>query len=359
MKKRIWLSLFAGVSFFINIQAQTDSLGVSVSSAPQADAVHPGVDTLPQKADSSIEVAKDEQIYHLRKGITLIYPKPRNFGFIRDLPGDGWQYVKNSFSKESIKPWIMIAGATGILLALDQPIADELHRFSDRIHYQRENSYKTVWEIKIGGSKTSLLRVPNNLNSAFYQMGQGYISLLVGAGLFTYGKIADDYRSRSTASQLLESFFLMGASTQLVKRISGRQSPFMASNPGGNWHPFPSIKAYQKNTPNYDAFPSGHLATLMSSVTILAQNYPESRFIKPIGYSMVALLGLSMINNDVHWASDYPLALGMGYLSAKTVANRSRKLLKAVGMNKNDRSSLSFTFVRLNNQFIPGFIYSF
>ncbi|MCF3111751.1 phosphatase PAP2 family protein [Niabella sp. CC-SYL272] len=344
---------------FITVHAQTDSLETPAGAPLRTDSVTPvTTDTLPAQVNSGIQV-KDEQVYHLRNGLTLVYPRPKPFGFITDLPRDGWQYVKNSFAKESIKPWIMIAGATGVLLALDQPIADELHRFSDRIHYHRDNSYKTVWEVKIGSSKTSLLRIPNNLNSAFYQLGQGYVSLLVGAGLFTYGKIANDYRSRSTASQLLESFFLMGASTQLVKRISGRQSPFMASNPGGNWHPFPSFGEYQKNTPNYDAFPSGHLATLMSSVTILAQNYPESRFIKPIGYSLVALLGLSMINNDVHWASDYPLALGMGYLSAKTVANRSRKLLKSIGMNKNDRASLSFSLVRLHNQLIPGFIYSF
>lgn len=357
MNRQLGLLLLSLVSF-TGAYAQTDSLEAPVPTLLQADTVPPAsADSLLQNAGNN--AWPDEQVYHLRKGITLVYPKPKSFGFITDLPRDGWNYVKSSFSRESIKPWVMIAGATGILLALDQPIADELHRFSDRIHYQRNNSYKTVWEVKVGTTKTSMLRIPNNLNSAFYQMGQGYISLLVGAGLFTYGKIANDYRSRSTASQLLESFFLMGASTQLVKRITGRQSPFMASNPGGNWHPFPSIKEYQKNTPNYDAFPSGHLATLMSSVTILAQNYPESRFIKPIGYSMVALLGLSMIDNDVHWASDYPLALGMGYLSAKTVANRSRKLLKSIGMNKNDRSSLSLTFVRINNQVIPGFIYSF
>lgn len=327
--------------------AQTDSL-----QHPHSDSVY-----LRSYLDSLKE--QDIQVYHLRNGMTAIYPRPKNFGFITRLPGDGWQYLKNSFSKEAVNPWIAIAASTGILLMVDQQIADGLQKFSDNIHYNRHNSYKTVWEIKTGSTKTSMLKLPNNLNSAFYQLGQGYISLLAGAGLFAYGKIANDYRSRSTASQLMESFVLMGVSTQLVKRITGRQSPSEATRPGGSWHFFPSFKNYQSYTPNYDAFPSGHLATLMSTVTILAQNYPESRFIKPAGYSLVALLGLSMIDNDVHWASDFPLALGMGYLSAKTVADRSRKLLKTIGMNKNDKASLSFTLVRLNKQVLPGFIYSF
>ncbi len=73
MKKQHWLFLFAGLSFTINIQAQTDSLGVSVNGSPQADTVQPEpADTLLQKANSVKWPQKDEQVYHLRKGITLI-----------------------------------------------------------------------------------------------------------------------------------------------------------------------------------------------------------------------------------------------------------------------------------------------
>ena len=90
MNKRLWLSLLTGISFTLNIQAQTDSAGLSASSLPPVEAI--------QKADSSILPVKEEQVYQLRKGITLIYPRPKNFGFITDLPEDGWHYVKNSFS---------------------------------------------------------------------------------------------------------------------------------------------------------------------------------------------------------------------------------------------------------------------
>ena len=133
---------------------------------------------------------------------------------------------------------------------------------------------------------------------------------------------------------MAETFILMGVGTQVLKRISGRQSPSAATDAGGDWHFFPSFKNYQSNTPNYDAFPSGHIATLMSTVTILAQNYPEKRYIKPVGYSLIGLVGLSMINNNVHWVSDYPLAIALGYLCARQVVKRSRKIIDLLSSKK-------------------------
>ena len=41
-----------------------------------------------------------------------------------------------------------------------------------------------------------------------------------------------------------------------------------------------------------------------------------------------------MMNNGVHWASDYPLALGMGYLIGKISANYGKKVIKTHGKNQ-------------------------
>jgi hypothetical protein len=79
--------------------------------------------------------------------------------------------------------------------------------------------------------------------------------------------------------------------------------------------------------PNHDAFPTGHLATAMATVTVIAQNYPEKRYIKPVGYSLMTLLGFSMLNNGVHWISDYPLGIAMGYVFAKVAVQHGRKVI--------------------------------
>ena len=96
----------------------------------------------------------------------------------------------------------------------------------------------------------------------------------------------------------------------------------------------------------------------MSTVTILALNYPEKRYIKPVGYSLIGLVGLEMINNNVHWASDYPMAIALGYLCAKQVVKRSRKIINSTSSQK-EKATLSYTFHYTNGRLMPGVIYKF
>lgn len=300
----------------------------------------------------------DQMQYNIGNGKMLVYSKPRQFGFICDLPKDAAGIVSTAFKKESVKPWLLIAGSTAILLVSDQAITDGVVQFSQNIHLHADEKNKNLLNFKMGDKNVSLFRLPANVNTGLYQIGQGFPSLLIGAGLYTYGKINKDYRALSTASQLAEAFILMGVSTQIVKRVTGRQSPSESSTPGGNWHFFPSFSKFQNHTPNYDAFPSGHLATLMSSVTIFSENYPEKKWIKPVGYSLTGLVGYAMINNKVHWASDYPLALGMGYLCAKQVIKHNRKIENAVTSGKK-KGEFSYTFNYINGTLMPGIVYKF
>ena len=127
-----------------------------------------------------------------------------------------------------------------------------------------------------------------------------------------------------TASQLAQGMLTTGFSTQLLKHITGRESPFRSSRDGGRWDFFPNQIEYHKHVPRYDAYPSGHLATAMMTVTVIAQNYPEKKFIRPVGYGLMTILSFEMVNNGVHWISDYPLALLMGYAFAKMAVDRGR-----------------------------------
>ena len=115
--------------------------------------------------------------------------------------------------------------------------------------------------------------------------------------------------------------------TQTLKHVSGRQTPSEATAPGGRWRPMPSLGDYSKNVPAYDAFPSGHLATAMATVTVVALNYPEKRWIKPVGYGLMSVLAFQMVNNGVHWASDYPLALAIGGTVGRIAVESGRTVL--------------------------------
>ena len=294
------------------------------------------------------------QVYHLRNGQEIVYEKPRPFGFIKDLPKDAAGIGRRSFSREAIKPWILITGSTLLFITIDKPAIRGVENFSRSIGLHPEEEYNNAININIGGKETNLLKIPKNLNTAFYEMGQGFPSLLIGAGLYTFGKIKHDYRALSTASQLAETFILMAAGTQLVKRITGRQSPSEEPREGGEWKPFPSFKEFANHTPKYDAFPSGHLATMVSTITILSDNYPEKRWIKPIGYSITALTCFSMMNNKVHWLSDYPLAIGMGYVCAKTVVkSHQKKNSRRNTTAANRRGRLDMSMAWQNGMLLP------
>jgi hypothetical protein len=250
-----------------------------------------------------------------------LYDKPKKWGFVTHLPSDLWQLAKSPFKKQNLPGLAVVAGSTALLIWQDQALLNGAKQLGDNIHLERETGYKVL--LKAGESK--VLKIPTNLNTALYQMGEGGTSMLIAGGLFLYGKIDHDYRALQTASDLTEGFLMMGFSTQVLKRISGRQSPFMSTRKGGKWSPFPSFADYQTNTSNYDAFPSGHLATMMCTVTILAENYPEKKWIRPLGYSLISMVGFAMMNTEVHWAGDYPLAIALGYVSGKIVTGRHKR----------------------------------
>ena len=117
-----------------------------------------------------------------------------------------------------------------------------------------------------------------------------------------------------------------GVLTQIIKHITGRVSPFRSDDGHTDkWIPFPNQVEYHKHVSHYDAFPSGHMAVCMATVTVVAENYSEVKWIRPVGYTAMTLLGFQMMNNGVHWVSDHPLAIAMGYYLGKIAVNNGRK----------------------------------
>lgn len=253
---------------------------------------------------------------------TIVFDSRGLFHFVKYLPSDMWQLAKTPFKVSSLKGLGIVAASTAILIPLDQYLLNKVRQASQSIGLDDENRYG----VALGWGKIRLLKYPKNVNTALYQIGEGGTSMYLAGGLWIYGKLTHDYRAVQTAGDLAETFIVMGVSTQILKRISGRESPFVATKPGGAWRPLPSFKEYQSHVPHYDAFPSGHLATMMATVTVLNQNYPEKKWILPVGYSLIGLTAWGMMNTEVHWISDYPLALALGYVCGRISTMRHRKI---------------------------------
>ena len=255
--------------------------------------------------------------YTVAPGVTWHYDKPRDLG----------QFPGFAFRKENRETLIELAAGSVALWVADQAIIDWSQDFGKFIGLKAASTQKTLIHIPFSVGSANLpfeFNVPDNLNSTFYFLGDGWTHLTVASSFWIYGGIKKDNRALRTSSQLGEAIFSTGLVVQTMKRLTGRQSPYVATKDRGEWHLFPSYNTYQNFVPNYDAFPTGHLATAMATVTVIAENYPEYHFIRPVGYGLMGLLGYSMLNNGVHWASDYPVGIALGYAFAKIAVRNGR-----------------------------------
>ena len=253
----------------------------------------------------------DFQEFKINENLSYHYSKPKFFDFITRLPKD-FGLMGNSFIQKDNLIWFGASvGATAALIPFDQQITDSFRESGQKIGFQESHTY-------VGTLKS----LPTNINSGLYRVGNGFTAILVGGGLLTYGLINNNYRAIHTSSEVMEGLIASGLLVQPFKRISGRESPFIAEQNGNNagaWHLFPSFSAFAKRTPNYDAMPSGHLTTLMTTVMIFSENYKEVKWIKPIGFALMGAMGYEMIQSKVHWSSDYPIAIFMGYIIGKNI----------------------------------------
>lgn len=301
-------------------------------------------DTLINKAWRDTFKTRKAQIFETTDA-QLLYCRPKPFQFARNVPSDIYRMGKAAFSKKNLPELGAILAGSALLVAVDQPVTDAVRQFGRYINLDPARESKTLIEFNIGDFHVNAMEIPDNTNSAIYYLGEGWASILIAGGFYSYGLAANDYRALQTTSQIAESIFALGLTTQFLKRITGRQSPFRAMEgpnpvPGGDWHPFPNPSKYQKSVSNYDAFPSGHLATAMATVTILAGNYPDNKYIRPVGYSLMGILGFAMINNGVHWISDYPLAIAIGYTCGKIVLSRGRQIIPKISERRGATSVL-------------------
>ncbi|MBS1510194.1 MAG: phosphatase PAP2 family protein [Bacteroidetes bacterium] len=260
--------------------------------------------------------------------VRIMYSKPKPFSFITHIPKDVAGFAKTSFQKNNLPNLGIIVASTAVLYLSDQSITNTVQdKMEDNFILAREN-FKPMFRVNIGGKPTNIGKLPRNINTAFYDLGQGSSAMVLAAGFFIAGKISKDNRALNTACELTETFIALGVGTQMLKYATGRENPSDATTIRGKWQPFPSWKNFQNNKTRYDAFPSGHMATFVSAVTIIGENYPEKKWIKPLGYSIAGLCGLAMINNGVHWSSDFPLGFALGHGYGKYIARKNRKIIQ-------------------------------
>ncbi len=218
------------------------------------------------------------------------------FDWLLHIPSDYVGAGESIWRKETIAPALAVIGSTAVLMKYDyelwQPLA---------AHYGESKSYKRVSDI--GAS-----------------MGKGDRQILLGGVFLVAGIASKSHRSLRTASQVLEGVLATGILDQVMKHAIGRQSPDSVTTcRTGCWQPFTKLSTYNKHVAAYDAYPSGHLLTALTTVEVIRRNYAEQSWIPYVGYPLVAVVANGMVATSGHWWSDYPISIFLAYHFAKAV----------------------------------------
>jgi len=149
-------------------------------------------------------------------------------------------------------------------------------------------------------------------------------------GLFyLYGYLYSDKRAKRTALLGMESFIVTGLFTQTVKFTTHRHRPG-ADDSARTWDG-PGF-----STTNL-SFPSGHSSSAFAIATIIASEYRDKPLVPLLSYSIATLTSLSRVNDDKHWASDVFFGAGIGYFTARAIAD--------IHSNKKERRLVLLPFV--------------
>ncbi len=231
--------------------------------------------------------------------IPTVRPKPplKWYSIFENIPKEWGRWYDLVTRREMTDEWMAVGGLTAGLVVTD----DATYSPSDRFYRSSPDAKK--W------------------SDFFADFGDGRSQFALAGAFGAYGLAFKDEQSLRTGMQIVEVVISSGAVVQVLKHLTGRESPFVRSTPTGVWKILPNQVDYHRFVPHFDAFPSGHICTSIGTVTVIAENYPDVKWIKPVGYTLTALVGIGMANNGIHWYSDYPLGLFIGYYFGQIVAH--------------------------------------
>lgn len=184
---------------------------------------------------------------------------------------DTWEIVSSPFDWSG-KEWAVAGLAVGATVATGM--------FVDR-HFQDEsqesrNSDKDRW------------------SGAWGQLGTIYSLAALGAA-GTYGWVADDDRSVNVMVDGIESSIIAsGILCPILKYTVGRARPNQSGQDSDEFSPFGGDAS----------FPSGHTTQAFTVASVLAFSYDDQPVIGGIAFAVAGGVGISRINDDMHYASD-------------------------------------------------------
>lgn len=156
---------------------------------------------------------------------------------------------------------------------------------------------------------------------------------VIGAGLYAAGRLTRMPRLADAGLHMTEAVLVAASFTGLGKGFFGRALPNVNVN---NPDDFQFGRGFHRGNGPFVSFPSGHAAASFAMAAVLTSEVDRwhpgmARIVGPIAYGGAGLVGLARMYQNVHWASDLPLAAAIGTWSGLTVVARSHRNARQSG----------------------------
>jgi len=176
------------------------------------------------------------------------------------------------FSTDSLKPFLITAGATG----LGAPFDDNAQRYFSA---QR----RAKW-----------------LGDSGEQLGRPYVIGPMALALFGIGRLNHHQSFRDATYDVAEVTLVAATYSTVLKYTVRRERPDGSNNL---------------------SFPSGHTCNAFAWATIGARYYGWKLGVP--SYALASLIGISRMEKNVHHLSDVLAGAGLGYISARSVMRKN------------------------------------
>jgi membrane-associated phospholipid phosphatase len=148
-------------------------------------------------------------------------------------------------------------------------------------------------------------------------------TLAVSVAMLGTGVVAKAPTIARLGLHATEAIVLGGTTTAAIKRVAGRNRPYVNAQDSDDFVPLASGGGRA-------SFPSGHVtaafAFASSIATDLRTMHPQAaRIAAPLLYGSAALVGAARMYDAKHWASDVLVGAGVGTLAGRVVVAYARR----------------------------------
>ena len=149
-------------------------------------------------------------------------------------------------------------------------------------------------------------------------------SYIIGTTMYAVGRLSDNDRLAQLGLHGTEALLVGTVTASALKGMFGRQRPSVRPQDANSFALFRGF-----GSDDYRSFPSGHtvaaFAAAASVTSEMAGWWPDSRWIiGPAMYGGAALVGVSRMYNNRHWASDVIVGAGIGTFAGLKVVRYHR-----------------------------------